>query len=109
MLKKLGLVSPPLSSADHKLFCLANSKHTKMISFLLMYLLNLVLLRLQGLSVSSYMEKSCYISSKYKSSSDNIESEVLLLSYSGVCRRQAMYFHMQAFKDVDIIVCPTTA
>jgi Asp-tRNA(Asn)/Glu-tRNA(Gln) amidotransferase A subunit family amidase len=24
-------------------------------------------------------------------------------------RRRAMYFHMQAFKDVDIIVCPTTA
>ena len=55
------------------------------------------------------MEKSCYISLKYGSSSDNIDSEVLLLSYSGVCRRRAMYFHMQAFKDVDIIVCPTTA
>lgn len=48
MLRKLGLVSPPLPSADHKLFCLANSKHTKMMSFLLMYLLNLVLLRLQA-------------------------------------------------------------
>lgn len=25
-----------------------------------------------------------------------------------MCRRRAMYFHMQAFKTVDIIVCPTT-